>query len=66
MRVHEMKEELGKVSHVVPELRQELDDAYKSEGGKRSKIKLFWRQYEGKHKELSSSREFRHLNFLSH
>ena len=40
MKVHEMKEELEKVAKVVPELRQELDEAYNSETGKKSRIKL--------------------------
>ena len=66
MKIHEMKEELEKVSKVIPELRQELDQAYTSDSGKKSKIKLLWRQYESKHKELAASQEFKHLNFLSH
>lgn len=62
MKVHEMKDELEKVAKVIPELRHQLDDAYSAEMGKKSKIKLLWKQYEDKHKEMRESREFKNLN----
>lgn len=62
MKVYEMKDELEKVAKAVPELRPKLDDAYTSEAGKKSKIKLLWNEYAQKHKELKSSRDFKHLN----
>ncbi len=62
MKVHEMKEELEKLAKVVPELRQELDSAYTHDSGKKSQIKLLWKQYEDRHKELRSSREYKNLN----
>lgn len=62
MKVYEMKNELEKVAKVIPELRKELDDAYLSHEGKKSKIKLLWKQYEQKHKELRETKEYRNLN----
>lgn len=62
MKVHEMKNELEKVAKVIPELRHQLDDAYTSDEGKKSRIKLLWKQYEDKHKEMRESREYRNLN----
>ena len=62
MKVHEMKEELEKVAKVVPALRQELDEAYNSETGKKSRIKLLWKQYELKHHQMRESKEFKNLN----
>lgn len=62
MKIHEMKNELEKVSKVVPELRKELDDVYAMDAGKKSKIKLLWKEYEKKHKELKNSRDFKNLN----
>lgn len=62
MKVHEMKNELEKMAKVVPELRQDLDAAYVSSEGKKSKIKLLWKQYESRHKELRESPEFKNLN----
>jgi hypothetical protein len=62
MKINEMKEELEKVSKVIPQLRQELDKAYQSETGKKGKIKLLWKQYQAKHKELRGSNEYKNLN----
>jgi hypothetical protein len=62
MKVHEMKDELEKISKVVPKLRQELDHAYTSHEGKKSKIKLLWKQYESRHKEMRESRDYKNLN----
>ena len=62
MKVHEMKEELEKVAKVVPELRHELDEAYVAEAGRKSKIKLLWKQWQSKHREMRDSREYRNLN----
>jgi hypothetical protein len=61
MKVNEMKNELEKVSRVIPELRKELDELYHLEAGKKSRIKLLWKEYEGKVKEMRSSGEFRDL-----
>jgi hypothetical protein len=61
MKVNEMKNELEKVSRVIPELRKELDDAYQMDSGKKSRIKLLWREYEDRVKEMRSSREYREL-----
>ena len=62
MKVYEMKDELEKVAKVIPELRHQLNEAYKSDEGKKSKIKLLWKQYEDKHKEMRESKEYRNLN----
>ncbi len=62
MKVHEMKEELEKISKVVPELRKELDGVYTGHESKKSKIKLLWKQYEARHKELRDSIEHKNLN----
>lgn len=62
MKTHEIKTELEKMAKVVPELRHDLDEAYSSDTGKKSKIKLLWRQWEAKHKEMRESREHKNLN----
>lgn len=62
MKVHEMKDELEKVAKIIPELREKLDDAYSAEMGKKSKIKLLWKEYESKHHEMRESREYKNLN----
>lgn len=62
MKVHEMKEELEKVAKVIPDLRHELDEAYKTEAGKKSRIKLLWKQYEDHHRSMRESREYKNLN----
>jgi hypothetical protein len=64
MKVHEMKDELEKISKVVPQLRQELDEAYTSHVSKKSKIKLLWKQYETRHKELRECGEYPNLNLI--
>lgn len=56
-----MKNELEKVSRIIPELRKELDEAYQMDSGKKSKLKLLWKEYEGKVKELRESREYRDI-----
>lgn len=61
MKVTEMKNELEKVSRVIPELRKELDEVYQMDSGKKSRMKLLWKQYEEKVKEMRNSREFRDL-----
>lgn len=61
MKVTDMKNELEKVSRVVPELRKELDELYQLVSGKKSRIKLLWKQYEKRVKEMRNSREFRDL-----
>ena len=62
MKVHEMKDELEKMAKVVPELRQNLDAAYGSSEGKKSRIKLLWKQYEDRHRELKGQAEYKNLN----
>jgi hypothetical protein len=62
MKVHEIKNELEKISKVIPELRGELDQAYTSDSGKKSKIKLLWKQYEDRHRDLKNSREYKNLD----
>ena len=57
-----MKNELEKIAKVLPELRGKLDKLYSSETGKKREIKLLWKNYEKKHKELRDSREFKDLN----
>ena len=61
MKVNEMKNELEKVSKVLPELRKELDEVYHMESGKKSRLKLLWKEYESKVNEMKSSREFRDI-----
>lgn len=61
MKVNEMKNELEKVSRVIPELRKELDEVYHMATGKKSRLKLLWKEYEAKVNEMRSSREFRDL-----
>lgn len=62
MKFYEMKEELEKVAKIIPELREELDKAYHSDTGKKSKIKLLWKQYEARHHEMRDSKDFKNLN----
>ncbi len=61
MKVNEMKMELEKVSKVIPELRKELDEIYHLESGKKGRLKLLWKEYGPKVKELKGSREFRDI-----
>ncbi len=61
MKVNEIKSELEKVSRVIPELRKELDEAYHLEIGKKSQLKLLWKEYEPRVKEMRNSKEFRDL-----
>jgi hypothetical protein len=61
MKVTEMKTELEKVSKFIPELRKELDEAYHLESGKKSKIKLLWKEYSDRYKEISETPEFRKM-----
>lgn len=62
MKVSELKDELEKVAKVTPELRDRLDEAYKSGAGKKSRIKLLWREFEDRHRELKNSREYKNLD----
>lgn len=61
MKVHEMKSELEKVSKVIPELRKELDEVYHLDSGKKGRLKLLWKEYEGRVKEMRMSKEFKDL-----
>lgn len=62
MKVTEIKNELEKISKVIPELRKELDEAYSLDSGKKSRIKLLWKEYEDRHKEIKNSREYKNLD----
>lgn len=62
MKIFEIKSELEKVAKAVPELREKLDDVYTSETSKKSKIKLLWKEYENKHKEMRDMREYKNLD----
>jgi hypothetical protein len=61
MKVHEIKDELEKMAKVTPELRKELDQAYISESGKKTRLKYLWKQYEARHKQLSDSKDYKDL-----
>jgi hypothetical protein len=56
MKVYELKSELEKVSKVIPQLRQDLDEVYKSETGKKSRIKLLWKEYQDRYNEIRNSK----------
>jgi hypothetical protein len=62
MKVNEIKEELEKISKVIPELRKDLDEAYSMGTGKKNRIKLLWREYEDRHKEIKNSKAYKNLN----
>lgn len=62
MKVTEIKNELEKISKVIPELRKELDEAYTLGSGKKSRIKLLWKEYEDRHKDIKNSREYKNLD----
>lgn len=61
MKVNEQKNELEKISKVIPELREELDEAYRLEYGKKSRIKLLWKEYEDRYKKIMASPEYKNL-----
>jgi hypothetical protein len=61
MKVNEIKDELEKVARVIPELRQGLDEAYHLDTGKKSRIKLLWKEYEPRVKEMKMSKEYKDL-----
>ena len=61
MKVSEIKSELEKVSKVIPELRKELDEAYSLDTGKKSRIKLIWKEYEDQYKEIRNSKVYKTL-----
>ena len=56
MKIYDIKNELEKVSKVIPELRHDLDEAYTLDAGKKSRIKLLWREYEDRYKEIRNSK----------
>lgn len=62
MKVSEIKTELEKISKVIPELRKDLDEVYSAGPEKKSKIKLLWKEYEDRYKEIRNSRIYRTLN----
>lgn len=62
MKVSEIKTELEKVSKVIPELRSDLDKAYHMSGaGKKRQIKLLWKEYADRYKEVMNSKLSRSL-----
>ncbi|WPU66879.1 hypothetical protein [Peredibacter starrii] len=61
MKITEIKSELEKVSKVIPELRKDLDEAYTLDAGKKSRIKLLWREYEDRYKEIRNSKVYNTL-----
>lgn len=61
MKVTEIKSELEKVSKVIPELRKDLDEAYTLDTGKKSRIKLLWREYQDRYKEIRNSKIYNTL-----
>lgn len=62
MKIAEIKSELEKVSKVIPELRKDLDEVYRADSGKKSRIKLLWKEYEDRYKEVRNSRIYRTLS----
>lgn len=61
MKFTEIKSELEKVSRMIPELRKDLDKAYAMDTGKKSRIKLLWKEYEDQYKEIRNSRAYKNL-----
>jgi hypothetical protein len=61
MKVTEIKSELEKVSKVIPELRDDLNKVYTMGPGKKSQMKLLWKQYENKYKEIRDSKVYKTL-----
>lgn len=61
MKIFEIKSELEKVSKIIPELRHDLDEAYTLETGKKSRIKLLWKEYEDRYKEIRNSKIYNTL-----
>lgn len=61
MKVTDIKSELEKASRFIPELRKDLDEAYQLDAGKKSKIKLLWREYSDRYNEIKDKPEFRNL-----
>ena len=62
MKVTDIKSELEKASKFIPELRKELDQAYQLDTGRKSKIKLIWREYSDRYNQIKDSKEFRNLD----
>lgn len=61
MKVTDIKNELEKASRFIPELRKDLDEAYHLDTGKKSKIKLLWREYSDRYNAVKDTKEFRDL-----
>ncbi len=61
MKVTEIKSELEKVSKVIPELRKDLNEAYASGPGKKSRIKLLWKEYESRYNDIKNSKLYKTL-----
>lgn len=61
MKFSEIKSELEKVSKVIPELRRDLDKAYHMDSGKKRQIKLLWKEYADRYKEVMNSKEYKNL-----
>lgn len=61
MKVVEIKAELEKVSKIIPELRKDLNEAYVAGQGKKSRMKLLWKQYEDQYREIRNSPLYKSL-----
>lgn len=61
MNVHELKDELEKVAKFNSDLRKDLDEAYKMDQGKKSRIKLLWKEYQEAYNKIKDTKEFRNL-----
>lgn len=61
MNLHEVKDELEKVAKFIPELRKDLDEAYKLDHGKKSRIKLLWKEYHDEYKKIRDSAVYKNL-----
>lgn len=62
MKVSEIKSELEKVSKLLPDLREDLNKAYHMSGSeKKRQIKLLWKEYADRYKEVMSSKASKNL-----
>lgn len=61
MKVTEIKSELEKAAKFIPELRKDLDEAYHLDAGKKSKIKLLWKEYADRYNDIKDTKEYRNL-----
>lgn len=61
MKVTEIKSELEKAAKFIPELRKDLDLAYHLDAGKKSKIKLLWKEYADRYNDIKDTKEYRNM-----